>query len=85
MSWTILIILIISLLLICTILMNYKKENFVVPVDCAVSSWSVWSPCTKSCGSGTKKRNRTITKQPANGGRSCPSLSETTSCNTQRC
>lgn len=30
------------------------------PVDCQVSKWSDWSPCTVSCGSGYRHRYRQI-------------------------
>lgn len=56
-----------------------------IPTDCAVSAWSLWSACSKTCGGGTRTRTRTITRQPANGGAACPSLSESQACNTQAC
>jgi hypothetical protein len=55
------------------------------PVNCEVSGWSSWSGCDKTCGGGTQTRSRSVTKQAANGGTSCPSLSESQSCNTQAC
>jgi hypothetical protein len=33
------------------------------PIDCEVTSWSVWSDCTKPCGGGTQARARTISRQ----------------------
>ncbi|XP_062519526.1 coadhesin-like [Corticium candelabrum] len=44
-----------------------------------VSSWSAYSSCTNTCGLGTQTRTRTITTSPLCG-RTCPALSQTTSC-----
>lgn len=57
----------------------------LAPVDCVVSSWSAFSPCTKPCGGGTQTRTRTVVTPAANGGAPCPSLIDTVSCNTQPC
>jgi len=46
------------------------------PVDCLVSEWSDWGPCIN----GAQTRTRTILTSPANGGTSCPVLSEVRSC-----
>jgi hypothetical protein len=54
-------------------------------VNCEVSAWSGWGACSKSCGGGEQVRSRTITRQPTNGGASCPVLSESQPCNTQAC
>ena len=56
-----------------------------IPVDCAVSEWSPWAPCSASCGGGTMARTRNIVESPANGGAACPALEETQSCNTEPC
>ena len=56
-----------------------------VSPDCTVSGWSDWSACSLTCGGGTQTRTRTVTKQPTAGGQSCPSLTDTQSCNTQGC
>jgi len=55
------------------------------PVNCEVSGWSDWTPCSKSCGGGKTKRTRTITRQPANGGAQCPPLVEEDDCNEEEC
>lgn len=56
------------------------------PVDCQVSDWSDWGPCSKQCGGGTQTQTRTITVQPRNGGKECPSLlTQTKACNEQLC
>ena len=46
------------------------------PIDCLVSDWSEWGPCIN----GSQTRTRTILVSPANGGESCPVLSEVRTC-----
>jgi hypothetical protein len=55
------------------------------PLDCKVSSWSSWSPCSKPCGSGKQNRTRNILQTHFLDGKSCPTLSEEVSCNNQMC
>lgn len=50
------------------------------PVDCSVTAWGGWSPCSVPCGLGTQQRTRAVVQVPANGGSSCPSLLETRHC-----
>ena len=58
-----------------------NTQSCPIPFDCTLSEWS---PCSKLCGGGTQTRN--ITRQAANGGKSCPNPNELTkSCNTQAC
>merc|ERR1719261_210982 len=40
-------------------------------VDCELSSWSAWSGCSASCGTGYETRHRTILTQPTGGGKHC--------------
>ena len=51
------------------------------------SEWGEWSPCTLSCGSGTKETARTCTNpEPEHGGDNCTGeFSQTVDCNTQSC
>jgi hypothetical protein len=54
-------------------------------VDCEVGPWTEWGQCSKRCGGGTRSRSREIVTQPSCGGYSCPTLSETSPCNTECC
>ncbi|KAK3587420.1 hypothetical protein CHS0354_007898 [Potamilus streckersoni] len=49
--------------------------------------WSLWLPCSKSCGGGTQMRTRTCTNpSPAGNGAPCNgSISETDICNSVLC
>ncbi|CAK0903925.1 unnamed protein product, partial [Prorocentrum cordatum] len=61
---------------------NGTKES----LDCLVSSWMAWTPCTRKCGGGERQRQRTILRHSENGGRPCSaSLSEMEPCSTQAC
>jgi len=52
--------------------------------DCYVSAWGAWSKCTEACDGGTQTRERRVI-QERNGGKTCPSLSQTRTCNTYKC
>lgn len=62
-----------------------QQENIHNKIDCKVSDWSDFSSCSAECGGGIKTRKRTILSGPLNGGAECPTLIETTSCNTDKC
>ena len=54
-------------------------------VNCQWSNWASYASCSKTCGGGTKQRQRYKTVQESNGG-SCSGLTQdTVSCNTQDC
>jgi hypothetical protein len=55
------------------------------PVDCEVSAWASWSPCTKSCGVGRQSRSRSVERKLAAGGSICPHLAASRGCNLQLC
>jgi len=58
-------------------------------VDCAVGQWQKWSPCSTSCGGGTKWRARNVSLQhgldPAKMAFHCPTTKESRSCMLQNC
>ena len=59
---------------------------FCFSVDCEVSDWTEWSSCSKTCGSGFQKRERSIVKQPKNNGKPCEgNLDETKTCELEEC
>ncbi|XP_041371854.1 thrombospondin type-1 domain-containing protein 7A-like isoform X2 [Gigantopelta aegis] len=41
-------------------------------IDCLLSAWSDWSPCSRDCGLGTTQRFRTIVQNGEGNGRLCP-------------
>ncbi|XP_040460738.1 thrombospondin type-1 domain-containing protein 7B [Falco naumanni] len=61
-------------------------------MDCVISEWSPWSPCSHSCSSknaeGSQSRSRFILALPAEGGKACPpdrALQEHRACNDHPC
>jgi len=52
-----------------------QQCNGTTPVNCKVSPWSSWSPCSPlQCGkSGFQRRSRTVITNPGCGGTACPS------------
>ncbi|KAL3983366.1 UV radiation resistance-associated protein [Sarotherodon galilaeus] len=61
------------------------------PVDCEVSSWSMWGPCTyENCQDqvakkGFKVRKRRIINEPTGGTGNCPHLVEAIPCEDPNC
>ena len=51
-------------------------------IDCEVGDWSVWSECKrgKICNQGIQERQRSIKRNPDNGGKDCPKLKERRKC-----
>ncbi|XP_018331208.1 spondin-1 [Agrilus planipennis] len=42
------------------------------PVDCMVTEWSEWTPCSVSCGTGFTEKRRMVKRPSENGGKPCP-------------
>ena len=61
----------------------------ICPIDCVVGYWSEWTPCSQSCGTGLKLRNRSIIKEAMFGGAKCSvraaDFKEVTSCVVNDC
>ncbi|KAM5279638.1 thrombospondin type-1 domain-containing protein 7B [Ctenodactylus gundi] len=57
----------------------------VMPKDCDTSDWSSWSPCSKTCRSGSlspgfRSRSRHVKHMAIGGGKKCPELLEKEAC-----
>jgi hypothetical protein len=60
------------------------------PTDCVVSEWGAFAACTQSCtvagsSSGTMTRLRNVTVQAHEGGKPCPTLTNSDACNPHPC
>jgi hypothetical protein len=56
------------------------------PIDCVVSSWNAWEPCSITCGSaGVKRRTRKVLQAAKEGGAECPSLVQMSHCEVVPC
>jgi len=54
-------------------------------VHCAVSGWSKFSKCSKTCNGGKQSRSRYVVRHARHGGYVCPPLKETIQCNKDLC
>ena len=62
-----------------------RRRRRCSAVSCRVSSWSSWSSCSRTCGSGVKTRTRTKTRSASCGG-TCPyDFTDTKRCNSNCC
>jgi hypothetical protein len=60
-------------------------NEHLCPVDCVVSAWSHWTPCTKRCGLGESSRARVVERPTSLGGKKCPALRQQEVCNAHSC
>ena len=60
--------------------------KYKISADCDWSDFSVWSPCSKSCGNGVQSRSRYVQRPAVNGGRNCTGgPKETRNCAKNAC
>uniref|UniRef100_A0A8C9GFQ4 Thrombospondin type-1 domain-containing protein 7B n=1 Tax=Piliocolobus tephrosceles TaxID=591936 RepID=A0A8C9GFQ4_9PRIM len=60
-------------------------QSCIMPKDCETSEWSSWSPCSKTCRSGSllpgfRSRSRNVKHVAIGGGKECPELLEKEAC-----
>ncbi len=53
-------------------LMESTSCDIPCPVDCLVSAWSEFSPCSAACGGGEMRRSLRVLQPPLLGGEECP-------------
>ena len=56
-----------------------------IPVDSFWSPWSTWSSCSRSCGGGSRKRDRSCTPPIAEGRPCSGRAQDEEECGTERC
>jgi len=61
-------------------------NDHACPVDCVLSDWHAWDLCDKPCGTGERRRTKTVTTVASGGGAACSTDDfETEPCNPQQC
>jgi hypothetical protein len=55
------------------------------PRDCRATIFGKWSTCTKTCGTGSQTRHRSLVTAAAYGGRKCPAMKATRNCGMNKC
>jgi len=55
------------------------------PVDGKTGRWEDWSECSKSCGGGTRTRQRKVVQEARHGGLPLPETLQQELCNTRTC
>jgi hypothetical protein len=64
---------------------SFACDHGPCPIHCHASAFSAWTTCTKSCGTGSQTRTRSIITHADHGGYVCPYLAETRNCNANAC
>ncbi|OWF40184.1 spondin-1-like isoform X1 [Mizuhopecten yessoensis] len=68
----------------CTRRLSKKKKcrrEKKCPVDCVLSEWGEWTPCSQTCGdNAVQKRRKRVIKRPKRGGMDCPPRREKKFC-----
>lgn len=64
---------------------RFQGREDSLPVDCVLSEWDEWSPCSVACGIGFSERTRRILKEARNGGQGCAKLMKRRRCNGTTC
>lgn len=54
-------------------------------VNCEVTAWGPWQPCSRQCGGGVQLRKREVSVYPRNSGLACPALVDERMCNEFAC
>lgn len=62
-----------------------NEEEQLQKVDCQLSEWSRWSPCSGSCDYGQSSKHREILRQPENAGLPCGPTIRRRTCTLRRC
>lgn len=60
--------------------MSHRGCDYPCPVDCSVTNFTEWTPCSDNCVS-VQHRKRFILQPSMHGGYPCPILEETRNCN----
>lgn len=55
------------------------------PIHCTTNRWQGWEQCSRTCGTGTQSRERTIQTHADHGGYECGDLKQTRQCATFDC
>ena len=59
------------------------------PLNCILSRWTEFTPCSRKCGSGIKTRFRTVVQKATHGGQACNTeneqITETVPCIENHC
>jgi hypothetical protein len=68
-----------------TVASTTSCNRFTCPVDCKLSAFTVWSACTKTCGTGTSYRKRSLITSNAHGGKKCDETHQYKTCAIKAC